>query len=523
MILKGSQRGNAADLAIHLSNSFDNERVEVAQIYGTVSDDLYGAFAEFEAVAAGTRATKPLYSLSINPSSPLTREQYREAIATIEKRLGLSGQPHAIVFHAKADKHGIAREHCHVVWSRIDAAKMKAIHMSHDHSRLCDLSCELAHKYGLELPPGLKAWEEKNRRFDDKKLELSLAEKAQQDATGITPDQRRAEITAVYESADNAKAFRAALEQQGYILAAGSRRGFVVVDKFANVHSLSRYVQGHTAKAISAKLTPLTPADLPDVEQAKEIVRQRAQAQEEGEREQRLERQRQDAEQIAKRRAELEEQHRQRRAKLTGHEQDLLARQQGETLSLHAAQKAERDGLMFRARSAVADLIAKTPGLRSVLGPVQKLTGIDPRIRHIMERDALSRRHKRETYGLQGRGRALTRIETRERAALEKALKREFAPQSLEAFVQHQNASEQPNVAQDFHSAAGDDRLWQQRAYERGEVQVEFNDAAEFIEGADRQEDNGDDGKYIWKKRADESRRSQARKPRSRRGYRRDE
>ncbi|MCZ4262322.1 hypothetical protein O4G76_15890 [Limimaricola sp. G21655-S1] len=91
MILKGSQRGNGSDLAVHLMNSYDNERVEIAEIHGAVADDLFGAFAEFEAVASGTKASKYLYSLSINPPSLLSREQYGEAIALIEERLGLQG------------------------------------------------------------------------------------------------------------------------------------------------------------------------------------------------------------------------------------------------------------------------------------------------------------------------------------------------------------------------------------------------------------------------------------------------
>ena len=31
MILKGSQRANGGDLAVHLMNEFDNERIELAQ------------------------------------------------------------------------------------------------------------------------------------------------------------------------------------------------------------------------------------------------------------------------------------------------------------------------------------------------------------------------------------------------------------------------------------------------------------------------------------------------------------
>ena len=115
MILKGSQRSGGADLATHLLNAHDNDTVEVAQIRGTTADDLHGAFAEFAAFATGTRCTKYLYSLSINPSAPISRDQYIAAIDRIEECLHLKGQARAIVFHRK---HG--REHAHLVWSRID-------------------------------------------------------------------------------------------------------------------------------------------------------------------------------------------------------------------------------------------------------------------------------------------------------------------------------------------------------------------------------------------------------------------
>ena len=275
MILKGSQRGNGADLATHLMNSFDNERIEIAEVYGAVADDLHGAFAEFEAVSLGTKAREYLYSLSISPSAPLTREQYNEAIGAIENRLGLTDQPRAVVFHVKD-----GREHCHVVWSRIDVDKMRAVHMAHDRRKLMDLACELARKFGHDLPPGLKAWEEKQKREKDK-LEPTLGEKAQAEETGITPEQRREEITAAYEASDSAEAFRSALEQKGYVLARGDKRGLVVVDRFGNPHSLTRYVKGHSAKEIKAKLAALAPEQLPSVDQAKEIMRQRAQAQQE--------------------------------------------------------------------------------------------------------------------------------------------------------------------------------------------------------------------------------------------------
>lgn len=197
MILKGNQRTGGRDLATHLSNEYDNERIEVASVRGTVADDLHGAFAEYEAVAAGTRATKPLYSLSINPAAPLTRAQYMAAIDHIEDKLGLTGQPRAIVFHLKD-----GREHAHVVWSRIDLDTMKAIPLSHDRMKLRTCARELAHAYGLTLPPGL-AEDRGDARFE-KTRDVSFAEKAMAEASGITPDARRAAITALFARADSA-------------------------------------------------------------------------------------------------------------------------------------------------------------------------------------------------------------------------------------------------------------------------------------------------------------------------------
>ncbi|MHA6266353.1 relaxase/mobilization nuclease domain-containing protein [Aliiroseovarius sp. CAU 1755] len=509
MILKASQRANGGDLAIHLMNSFDNDQVDIADLRGAVADDLYGAFAEFEAVAAGTRAEKYLYSLSINPPEPLTRDQYLESIATIENRLGLSGQPRAIVFHAKPDETGIAREHCHVVWSRIDIEKMKAIHLSHDKSKLMDCAVELSHRFGFDLPPGLKAWEEKHG-FKKDKLEPTLAEKTQQDETGLTPEERRAEITQAYEQADSAESFRAALDAKGYVLAKGDRRGFVIVDRQCNVHSLMRYIKGHKARDIKAKLAGLDPDDLPLVDQAKELIKDRAARQKQGEGksqgESTGEGESTGADLVAMRKS-LERKFARnlshRTARLNSREQELLTRQQSERLALHRAQHRESKRLLFRARRAVTDLIGKTPGLRSVLGPIQKLTHLDPVERHRKENDALKRRHAREKLEIERYRRMAARLETRERKALGKRLKRaQMKAQTIEQ-----------SLRQEFFEAARDHRVRQDTDLPKGKLPEQFNDAGEFAEGreealAAQAEDERDDQNLAktrtWKQRAEE-------------------
>ena len=62
MIPFASQRGLGQDLATHLLNEHDNEKMEVAHIRGAIAKDLHGAFAEWEAQAhALTRCQNYLY------------------------------------------------------------------------------------------------------------------------------------------------------------------------------------------------------------------------------------------------------------------------------------------------------------------------------------------------------------------------------------------------------------------------------------------------------------------------------
>lgn len=265
MILKGNIRAGGQELANHLMNERDNDRVELASIDGFASQDLSQAFGEAEAIATGTNCKKYLYSLSINPDKELTREQYGHAIDKIADKLGLTEQPRAVVFHVKN-----GREHCHVAWSRIDTERMQAVHMAFDKQRLREVARELVLDFGHDMPKHL-AEDRGADRFKDKFNDVTLAEKGQAERSGITPEQRRADVTKAYEMADSAGAFVHALQERGYILAQGDRRGQVVVDTVGDVHSLTRQIEGATAKEIRSKMDFDSLGDLPTVQEAKEL------------------------------------------------------------------------------------------------------------------------------------------------------------------------------------------------------------------------------------------------------------
>ncbi|MBY5361951.1 relaxase/mobilization nuclease domain-containing protein [Rhizobium leguminosarum] len=151
MILEGNERGFGGELAQHLLNSRDNDHVTVHAVEGFIASDLAGTLAESEAMAQGTQCRKYLFSLSLNPppGATVTVEEFEDAIARIEVKLGLAGQPRAIIFH---EKNG--RRHAHCVWSRIDSGRMRAINMAHSKRKLMDISIALYREHGWSMPEG---------------------------------------------------------------------------------------------------------------------------------------------------------------------------------------------------------------------------------------------------------------------------------------------------------------------------------------------------------------------------------
>jgi relaxase-like protein len=192
----------------------------------------------------------------------------------MEERLGLAGQPRVVLFHVKNGRH-----HCHVVWSRIDIKRMKAIHLGHDRQKLRKCAQELAAEFGLALPKGL-AEDRGPARFEDpaRAPAPSRADKERAKASGITPEARRAAVTEAWRMSDDGLSLQAGLEERGYLLAKGDRRSYVVVDLACDVHSLPRQIEGVNTREVAAKLQNLPLAKLPTADRAKILMAQRAAA-----------------------------------------------------------------------------------------------------------------------------------------------------------------------------------------------------------------------------------------------------
>lgn len=262
MILVGNQRGGATDLARHLTKD-ENDHVQVHSMRGFVADDLHGAFRESYAMSRATKCKQHLFSLSLNPprDADVSPEQFEETIDRVEERLGLSGQPRAIVFHSKN-----GRTHAHAVWSRIKADEGRAVQLSYTRQKMQELSRELYREHGWQMPRGFVRHEERDPR------NFLLAEWQQCKSAERDPQKTKEIFQDAWAMSDSRSAFAHALEAHGFILAKGDRRGHIAVDHKGEAYAISRYT-GVKARKVKDRLG--APDDLPDKAKAHEIAAER--------------------------------------------------------------------------------------------------------------------------------------------------------------------------------------------------------------------------------------------------------
>lgn len=262
MILKAKERGDAPQLARYLLTMRDNDHVELHEVRGFACEDLPGAFSEADAIAKGTRCEKYLFSISLNPprGENVSVDAFEQAIAEIERKLGLEAQPRAIVFHEKD-----GRRHAHAVWSRIDAERMRAINLPHYKIRLRDVSRQLYLKHGWDMPRGLQ-----DRALRDPP-NFTREEWQQAARVGLDPREIRTVIRQCWEASDNRASLERALKERGFWLAKGDRRGFLAVDYRGEVYSVSRLAAAKT-KDIEARRGD--PAQLRTVAEVKAEIAQ---------------------------------------------------------------------------------------------------------------------------------------------------------------------------------------------------------------------------------------------------------
>ncbi|MBL3589957.1 MAG: relaxase [gamma proteobacterium endosymbiont of Lamellibrachia anaximandri] len=257
MILKGNQRAGGRQMALHLLNGEQNEHVNVHEVSGFIASDVLGALNEAYALSKGTQCKQFMYSLSLNPpqNERVPIDTFEAALDRVEKKLGLEGQPRVVVFHEKE-----GRRHAHCVWSRIDIDKMTAINISHPKLKLNTIAKSLYLEHGWQMPDGFRDKKQKNP------LNYTRAEWQQALRIGRKPTDIKRELQGCWAISDSKQSFSNALQEQGYYLARGDKRGYVAVDLHGEVYSLTRQL-GQKKDLLAARLGKLD--TLPSVAEVK--------------------------------------------------------------------------------------------------------------------------------------------------------------------------------------------------------------------------------------------------------------
>jgi len=265
VVIKGASRRNIGFWAGHLRDTKKNDRAEIVDKRGLIADDLRGMMREMRDDATGTRCQNFMYIASFNPceNETLTEQQWQRAFEIFEKERGIpEGQPRIVIEHEKK-----GRVHRHVVWDRIDTEKMRAFPDSLD-LKVCEAAKhEIERELGLQRTPGLL---NRDPALPPPQRNPPSWEMFRGQKSGIDPRDLKAEVTAIFRESGSAGDFIAGLEAHGYQLCQGDRRGFVILDRAGDTHSLARRLDGINAKQLAAFMDGVDRAALPGVSQARE-------------------------------------------------------------------------------------------------------------------------------------------------------------------------------------------------------------------------------------------------------------
>src|SRR5712691_5041883 len=238
MIAKGASRSGPRQLAVYLMRVERWDTGEPAELLelqspwvaGVDDEDrertagqLIEAFRDWQTLVEGTRQGRDgLYHAEINPEAhyarTMTAEEWKRAADILAEELGLQDQPRALVLHAGTDD----RPHLHVVWCRTDIDKMKVISDGYNYVAHERASQRMELEFGHEFVPGKHAKRDRKKQKDCPRQKLNQDEDQYQKRTGLSKENRIKQITALHAAADSGPAFKAALEDAGYILAKGN-------------------------------------------------------------------------------------------------------------------------------------------------------------------------------------------------------------------------------------------------------------------------------------------------------------
>lgn len=266
MIVKAREGTGGPALARYLMDG-KNEHAELLELRNMDAPSLQAALYRMDALSKGGHCQKPALHVQMRaaPGERLSASHWREACDRYAEAFGMEQHQAAIILHHQQD----GATHAHFVFNRVHPETLIAADLWRNYEKHKTLARQMEQDWGLQQVSSRK----RDRPRDYSNAGQQETEQARR--TGENVHDIREHVRWLWEQSANGPAFAAALEEEGYQLAKGDRRGYVVLDPHGSPYSLGSRTTGAKAREVREKLGDLDPANVPDIEQARRLLSER--------------------------------------------------------------------------------------------------------------------------------------------------------------------------------------------------------------------------------------------------------
>ncbi len=266
MIVKARAGTGGPALTRYLAGG-KNESAQLLELRNLDAPSLQAAVFDMDGLARGSACRNHALHVQMRAASGehLTPDQWRAACDRYAEAFGLAQHQAAIVLHHQQD----GTTHAHFVFNRVHPETLKAAHLSNNYYRHKELARQMERDWSLQQVPDRKRAQARDYSQAGQK-ETEQARRQGQNVHDI-----REHVRQLWENSANGREFAGALEAEGYQLARGDKRNYVVLDATGSPYSLGSRTTGAKAREVREKLSDLDPAKVPDITQARRLLEER--------------------------------------------------------------------------------------------------------------------------------------------------------------------------------------------------------------------------------------------------------
>ena len=266
MIVKAREGTGGPALAQYLMDG-KNEHAELLELRNMDAPSLQAALYRMDALSKGGHCQKPALHVQMHaaPGERLSADHWREACDRYAEAFGMEQHQAAIILHHQQD----GATHAHFVFNRVHPETLIAADLWRNYEKHKTLARQMEQDWGLQQVSSRK----RDRARDYSQAGQKETEQARR--TGENVHDIREHVRWLWEQSPNGLAFAAALEEEGYQLAKGDRRAYVVLDPHGSPYSLGSRITGAKAREVREKLGDLDPASVPDITEGRRLLTER--------------------------------------------------------------------------------------------------------------------------------------------------------------------------------------------------------------------------------------------------------